>query len=96
MFPARFVHVTSTVALLLLVLGSPLLLMQLVFIFAYRAFFEGIVIASFPLTIFFLQRTAERCVDTKSYSGAFRNMVGAFVLHTIFLWYAYENIKHLH
>ena len=96
MIAARVVHIFSTLALVLLVLGSPLFLMQLVFVFAYRAFIEGIIIGSFPLTIFFLQRTAERCVDTKNYSDPFRNMSGLLVVHVALLWYAYENVKHLH
>lgn len=96
MIAARIAHIASTWALVLLVLGSPLFLMQLVFVFAYRAFIEGIIIGSFPLSIFFLQRTAERCVDTKSYSGAFRSMSGLFAVHVALLWYAYENVKHLH
>ena len=96
MIAARIAHLASTWALVLLVLSSPLLVMQLVFVFAYRAFIEGIIIGSFPFTIFFLQRTAERCVDTRSYSGAFRGMGGLFALHVGLLWYAYESVKNLH
>ena len=96
MAPARFVYVASTVALVLLVLGSPILLIQLVFVFGYRAFLEGITIGLFPLTIFFLQRTAEHCVGSKSYSEAFLFMAGVFVVHAGLVWYAYENIKNLH
>jgi hypothetical protein len=92
MIVARVAHIVSTWVLVLLVLGSPLFLMQLVFVFAYRAFIEGIIIGSFPLTMFFLQRTAERCLDTRTYSDAFRIMGGLLAVHVGLVWYAYESL----
>jgi hypothetical protein len=92
---SRVIHILSTVSLLLLVLSSPIWVVQVIFVVAYRAFLPALIIGTYPITMFFLQRTSEKCSETNNCAGFYR-LFSLFSIHTVLLYFAYEDIKNLH
>ena len=92
---SRVIHILSTVFLLLLVLSSPIWVMQIIFVVAYRAFLPAFIIGTYPITMFYLQRASERCSETHNCAGFYR-LYSLFSIHTVLLYFAFEDIKNLH
>ena len=92
---SRVIYIVSTLSLLLLVLSSPIWVMQLFFVVAYRAFLPAFIIGTYPIMMFFLQRTSERCSEANNCAGLHR-ILPLFSIHSVLLYFAYEGIKDLH